>query len=272
MEKHAEKLYDVGIAEEHAVLFAAGLATQGIRPFVTIYSTFLQRAFDQIMHDVALQHLPVVFLMDRAGLVGADGPTHHGNMDLGYLNVIPGMIIASPKDGVELRNMMYSSLQLKDKPMAIRYPKEKTTDAVTFEEKFEEIPIGSWEMLEDGKKVAIIASGAMVPRAAQVCNELKEDKITPTLINARFIKPMDEDMLKNVAEKHSHIFVVEENNIINGLGTNILSFVNKIDVKAKVHLLGLPDEFTEHGTREELLNIVGLTPAKIKEKILEILK
>ncbi len=262
-----DRYFDVGIAEGHAVTFSGGLATGGYRPVVAIYSTFLQRAYDHIIHDIALQSLPVVFVMDRAGLVGADGPTHHGAFDLSYINIIPNMIIAAPRNGNELRDILYTALDQSEKPFAIRYPK---ATCEVFDENREPkiLKIGSWEVLANGKDVAILSVGTMTNVAKLSAKLLKADGISATVIHARFIKPFDEKLLLKVARSHSLILTIEENTIKGGFGMNINKFISDSGINCKVISLGIPDNFIEQGYRYILLRNIGLCP----EGIVEIIK
>jgi 1-deoxy-D-xylulose-5-phosphate synthase len=246
-----EKFFDVGIAEQHAVTFAAGLATEGFTPVVAIYSTFLQRAFDQIVHDVAIQKLPVIFVMDRAGLVGADGPTHHGSLDLSYFRCIQTSVIMSPKDEIELRNMLYSATFYKKGPIAIRYPRG---NGLGQEKKsFEKIEIGKGEIVEKGNDTAILAIGNMVDMALKARKILAAENIDAEVINMRFVKPLDGELLKDVFARHKKVLTIEDNVITGGFGSAVLEFMNQNminDVDLIVH--GLPDRFIDHGTPEEL--------------------
>ncbi|MCX7797251.1 MAG: 1-deoxy-D-xylulose-5-phosphate synthase [Melioribacter sp.] len=263
-----ERYFDVGIAEEHAVTFAAGLATQGIIPVVAIYSTFLQRAFDQIIHDVALQNLHVVFALDRAGLVGADGPTHHGAFDLSYLRLIPNMVIMAPKDEAELRNMLFTAINYKDGPIAIRYPRGNAL-GVTISDKFEYIPIGKSELIQAGSDIAILALGSMVDYAKKATQILLDNGIHPEIINARFIKPLDNEMLKNIAERFEKIVTLEENTLIGGFGSAVVEYFSDNNYKNDILRIGLPDKFVEHGTQQQLHNLLGIDPQGIAYKILK---
>ncbi|MBK7106077.1 MAG: 1-deoxy-D-xylulose-5-phosphate synthase [Ignavibacteriae bacterium] len=267
VEKEFPKRYfDVGIAEEHGVTFAAGLATQGIIPVVAIYSTFLQRAIDQIIHDVALQKLHVVFVLDRAGLVGADGPTHHGTFDLSYLRYIPGIVIMAPKDEAELRNMLYTSTKYEKGPIAIRYPRGNAL-GVEVKENFEEIEIGKAEKINDGNDIAILAVGSMVTYSEKVVELLNANNISSALFNMRFIKPLDTNLLDEVANKFDKIITLEENSIVGGFGSAVLEYLNSKNYKNDVKLIGIPDKFIDHGTQQELHKIIGIDPEGIAEQI-----
>lgn len=258
--------FDVGIAEEHAVTFAAGLATQGIIPVVSIYSTFLQRAIDQIIHDVALQKLHVVFVLDRAGLVGADGPTHHGAFDLSYLRYIPGIVIMSPKDESELRDMLYTAVNYKSGPIVIRYPRGSAT-GVELKPEFNSIEIGKGEIIEDGESVALLAVGNMVGYAVKAKKILSEKNINPTVYNMRFVKPVDESLLNDIAHKYENIVTLEENSLVGGFGSAVLEYFNEQNFKNNILRIGLPDKFIDHGTQSELHQIIKIDPLGISEKV-----
>ncbi|HQG51418.1 MAG: 1-deoxy-D-xylulose-5-phosphate synthase [Syntrophorhabdaceae bacterium] len=265
-----DRFFDIGIAEQHGVTFAAALALGGLKPFVAIYSTFLQRSYDQIILDVCLQGLPVVFAVDRSGIVGQDGPTHHGAFDITYFRHIPNMILMAPKDGEELRHMLYSAYMY-DKPTAIRYPRGKVHGPKTFNG-FEEIPIGTWEKLRDGDDLAIIACGNTVYPSIQAATELAAEGIQCTVINGRFIKPMDKDMLFEMACSKKRILTVEENTLVGGFGGGIMEFLSDEGIYASVRRLGMPDKFLTYGTQETLRGKVGLTSEGIKNTIRKWLK
>lgn len=258
--------FDVGIAEEHAVTFAAGLATQGIIPVVSIYSTFLQRAIDQIIHDVALQKLHVVFVLDRAGLVGADGPTHHGAFDLSYLRFIPGIVIMSPKDESELRNMLFTAVNYEKGPIVIRYPRGSAI-GVEFNENFENLEIGRAEKIEDGKGVALLAIGNMVNYSIKAKKMLLEKGINPAIVNMRFAKPLDYQMIDELAANYNKLVTLEENSLIGGFGSGVLEYLNEKKYKNDVLRIGLPDYFIDHGTQVELHSILKIDPVGISKKV-----
>ena len=266
LKEFPKNYFDVGIAEGHAVTFAAGMATQGIVPVVAIYSTFLQRGFDQIVHDVALQKLHVVFVLDRAGLVGADGPTHHGSFDLSYLRMIPGMVIMAPKDEAELRNMLYTAIQYQMGPVAIRYPRGSAL-GVPLKEGFDIIEIGIAEPLTEGEDAALLAIGSMVDYALKAVAILKQDGISCEVINMRFAKPLDTILLDRIAEKHSKIITLEENTLAGGFGSGILEYFAERNYKSDVLRVGLPDNFIDHGTQAELHHLLGIDPEGIAEKV-----
>jgi 1-deoxy-D-xylulose-5-phosphate synthase len=261
-----ERYFDVGIAEEHAVTFAAGMATQGIIPVVAIYSTFLQRAFDQIIHDVALQKLHVVFVLDRAGLVGADGPTHHGTFDLSYLRMIPGIVIMAPKDEAELRNMLFTAIEYEKGPIVIRYPRGNAI-GVTIDNDFSKIEIGKSELIQNGEDVALLAVGNMVEYAKKSAALLGLEGINCEIINMRFIKPIDTDIIDSIVESHDKIITIEENSLIGGFGAAVLEYLNEKNYKNDLLRIGLPDKFIDHGTQSELHAYIGIDPIGIAEKI-----
>lgn len=246
-----ERYFDVGIAEQHAVTFAAGLATEGFTPVCAIYSTFLQRAYDQIIHDCAIQKLPVIFVMDRGGLVGADGPTHHGALDLSYFRCIQSTVIMAPKDEQELRDMLYTATLYRKGPIALRYPRG---NALGVEIKpFAQIPIGKGEIVEKGHDVAIIAIGSMVDMAMKARTQLAKENIDVEVVNARFVKPLDAELLKDVFARHKKVLTLEDNVIIGGFGSAVLEFMNQQKIHGvEIIVHGLPDKFIEHGTPEEL--------------------
>ena len=256
-EKYPDKYIDVGIAESHAVSYASGLSTEGIVPVITIYSTFMQRAYDQIMHDILLQDLPAVFCMDRAGLVGPDGPTHHGVFDISMLNSLPNIVISAPKDGNELSNLIYTGI-LSGKAFAIRYPKGKCS-FYNIGNSQNCIEIGQWEKLEEGSKVALLATGSMVEPCIRIKDEVSQHIGTNvTVVNSRFIKPLDEKMIDSLIEDHEYIFTFEEGSIIGGFGSSVLQYISKKNKSVKVFNKGIKDTFIEHGTRTELLKIAEL--------------
>jgi 1-deoxy-D-xylulose-5-phosphate synthase len=264
-----ERFFDVGIAEQHAVTFSAGLATEGYIPICAIYSTFLQRAFDQIIHDVALQHLHVVFALDRAGLVGADGPTHHGAFDLSYLRLIPNMVIMAPKDESELRDMLYTATIYNKGPVAIRYPRGNGV-GVPLKENFDLIEIGKAEILREGNDIAILAVGSMVYPSLKASEKLSSYGIDAMVVNMRFVKPLDEELLDYVFERFDKVVTVEENTIRGGFGSAVLEYAAMRGVKnVKFLIHGIPDEFIEHGTQNELWRMLKLDPDGIIERIIE---
>ena len=257
---------DVGIAEEHAVTFAAGLATQGVIPVVAIYSTFLQRGFDQMVHDVGIQNLHVVFVLDRAGLVGSDGPTHHGSFDLSYLRLIPGMIIMAPKDESELRDMLYTAVNYKNGPVALRYPRGSAL-GIKLKEGFDTIDIGKAECIESGNDVALLAVGSMVDYSIKASKLLQEEGIHPEIINMRFVKPLDTAMLDDIAARHHKIVTLEENTLIGGFGSAVIEYLNEKNYKNDILRIGIPDKFINHGTQSELHHILEIDPEGITKKV-----
>ena len=257
------RFFDVGIAEEHAVTFAAGLAKEGAKPFVAIYSTFLQRAYDQVLHDVCLQNLPVRFMIDRGGLVGEDGPTHHGVFDLSYLRQLPNMVIMAPKDENELRHMIKTALDHSCGPIAVRYPRSDGV-GVAMDQELLSIPIGSWETLQEGDDVVLLAVGSTVYPSLEVSRLLKKEGFSVGVINARFVKPLDFESLEKIASQYKFIFTLEENVLAGGFGSAVVEFFvdhNLYDVKVK--RIGLPDAFVEHGAQGLLRENCGLSPDKI---------
>ncbi|MCG6959875.1 1-deoxy-D-xylulose-5-phosphate synthase [bacterium BMS3Abin03] len=265
-EKHPRNYFDVGIAEEHGITFAAGLATQGIIPVVAIYSSFLQRGFDQIIHDVSLQKLHVVFVLDRAGLVGADGPTHHGSFDLTYLRLIPGMTVMAPKDESELRDMLYTAVEHCEGPVAIRYPRGSAL-GVPLKDGFEKIETGKSETLIEGENVAFLALGKMVEYSLNAAEILNEEGISPEVINMRFAKPLDEQKLDEIASRFNKIITLEESSLKGGFGSGVLEYFAEKNYKNDILRVGLPDEFIDHGTQKELHAQLGIDAEGIKEKV-----
>lgn len=255
-EKHPARFFDVGIAEQHALTFAAGLACDGLKPVVAIYSTFLQRAYDQLIHDIALQNLPVVFAIDRAGLVGADGPTHAGSFDLSYLRCIPNMIVMTPSDENECRQMLYTAYQ-HNGPSAVRYPRGSGTGEPT-QVVMSALPLGRGVVKRQGQKVAILAFGSMVAPALEAANELNA-----TVADMRFVKPLDIDLIQQLANQHELIVTIEENAISGGAGAAVMEALQLMDIAIDILCLGLPDEFIEHGVHETMLASCGLNPSGI---------
>lgn len=265
-DKFPHRFFDSGIAEGHAVTFAGGLAVSGLKPIVAIYSTFLQRSYDMIVHDIALQKLPVVFCLDRGGVVGPDGPTHHGVFDLSFLRSIPGMAVAAPKDGNELRDLMYTGLNHWNGPFSIRYPK---SSSLVFDESLspKRIEVGSWEVLTEGEDLVILAVGSMVQEARKAISLHSLSGVTPQLVNARFVKPLDVEMLDAMAKQFSTVVTIEEGSLEGGFGSAVLAAMNERGFGGEVHRIGIPDEFVEHGDRRRLLNDLGLTAERIAETI-----
>ncbi len=269
-EKMPDRVYDVGIAEQHAVTFSAGLATQGIIPFCCIYSTFAQRAYDQIIHDVALQKLPVIFSFDRAGLVGADGPTHHGAFDLAYLRPIPNMIISAPMNESELRNLMLTATETK-LPFVIRYPRGKGVQ-IHWKTPMEKIPVGKGRKITDGENIAVLTLGHPGNFAREAIKELNKIGIYPAHYDMRFLKPIDKALLTEVFENFENVITVEDGAIIGGLGSAVIEFMNDNNFSAKVIRLGIPDRFIEHGTQAELHRECGYDARAIYETVLKLVE
>ena len=256
-DRYPDKYIDVGIAESHAVSYASGLSTEGILPVITIYSTFMQRAYDQIMHDILLQGLPAVFCMDRAGLVGPDGPTHHGVFDISMLNSLPNIIISAPKDGMELSNLIYTAIETK-KAFAIRYPKG---NCICYNPQDEQqlLEVGTWETLSSGENIALLAVGSMVSICMNIKDVLeKKLKHKITVVNARYIKPLDLNILEDLPKCHKTIFTMEEGSLIGGFGSSVLQYFANKNIDIQVYNKGIEDNFIEHGTRDELMSIAGL--------------
>ncbi len=251
-----DRFYDIGIAEQHGVTFAAALALGGLKPFVAIYSTFLQRAYDQIILDVCLQNLPVVFAVDRSGLVGQDGATHHGAYDLSYFRHIPNIVLMAPKDENELKHMLYSAYRY-ERPAAIRYPRGEAL-GVAIDDDFREIPIGTWEELREGKDLTIIACGNMVRVAVEAAGILEDGGIATGVINGRFIKPMDTGLLVDVAGRTGHIITLEENVLIGGFGSGVTEVLAEAGVLIPLKSLGIPDAFVTHGEQGTLRKALGI--------------
>jgi 1-deoxy-D-xylulose-5-phosphate synthase len=253
-EKFPDRFYDVGIAEPHAVTFAAGLASQGLKPVVAIYSTFLQRAYDEIVHDVCLQKLPVIFAIDRAGIVGEDGPTHNGLFDISYLRHIPQLVFMAPKDGAELKQMLEFVVKYQG-PSAIRYPRGKVPESLFAGP---EVNMGKGELLRDGTDIAFLAIGSCVIPAFKAAKRLERDGINAAVINARFIKPLDGELILSIASRIPKIITIEENNLQCGFGSSVLECLNDSAITAKVRRLGIRDRFVEQGHPDSLRARYGL--------------
>ena len=256
MDEMPERTYDVGIAEQHAVTFSAGLAATGMVPFCNIYSSFMQRAYDQVIHDVALQNLPVIFCLDRAGLVGSDGATHHGIYDLAFFRCIPGLTIASPLDEIELRNLMYSAQLNPTGPFVIRYPKGRGT-TLDWKQPFREIQIGKGQQLKEGTDVAILSIGPIGHEATKAIKILEEEQISVAHFDMRFLKPLDNMLLKSIFSRFDKIITLEDASVVGGLGSAVIEYMNDNSYRAKVIRMGIPDRFVDHGTREELYRECG---------------
>ncbi len=265
-EQYPERFYDVGIAEGHAGTFAAGLAAEGVKPYFAVYSTFAQRAYDQIIHDMALQKLPVVLAMDRGGLVGADGPTHHGAFDLAYLAAIPNVTIAVPRDGNEFRTMLHHTCDHTGAGViAVRYPREAVP--VPMEAKVGEIEWGTWEWLTDEAEVVILAVGTMIQDALEAVRTLRERGVTAAVVNARFVKPLDEALLDRIRSRAKVIVTVEEGTLRGGFGQAVAEYLLSRKYPGTFKAMGLPDSFVTHGSREQLLDEIGLNAAGIVDAI-----
>lgn len=268
--EYPDRFFDVGIAEQHALTFAAGLAKEGFVPVTAIYSTFLQRAYDEVFHDVCLQNLPVVIAMDRAGIVGQDGPTHHGLFDISYLRHIPNMVVAAPKDEGELRHLLYSAV-LYGRPVALRYPRGACL-GVNDAGPMKMIPLGEAEVLKDGRDAAIIAIGTMVHPALEAAERLEKAGIRAGVVNARFAKPLDAECILRVASSANAIITVEENALQGGFGSAVLELFEEKGVSIPVKRIGVPDEYIEHGSQEELRERLGLTVDGIEAAVVSIVK
>lgn len=264
LEELPDRAFDVGIAEQHAVTLAAGMATQGLIPFCTIYSTFLQRAYDQVIHDVALQKLPVIFCLDRAGLVGEDGATHHGVFDLAYLRCIPNMIIFAPMNEIELRNMMFTAQLGLDGPIAIRYPRGSGV-TLQWQVPFSSVELGKGELVKNGSEIAILSIGTIGNLIIEACNDISNnDKIAH--FNMRFVKPLDEDLLHAIFQKFNKIITIEDGTIMGGFGSAVLEFAQQHNYQNKrIKRLGIPDKFVGHGKTDELMSSIGLDVTDIKK-------
>jgi 1-deoxy-D-xylulose-5-phosphate synthase len=265
-----ERYYDVGIAEQHAVLFAAGLALQGMKPVAAIYSTFLQRAFDQIVHDVCLQKLNVVFAMDRAGLVGDDGPTHHGAFDVSYLRALPNMVLMAPRDEAMLADMLHTATAYDEGPIALRYPRGEAT-GVPMPSKPRAVEIGRGEVLREGERVALLGYGLGVQLALEAADLLERHDLEVTVADARFAKPLDEELVANLVAEHELVVTIEDNVLNGGFGSAVVESLSDRDLsgEARVLRLGLPDRYVTHGKPALLREEVGLDPASIAERVAE---
>jgi len=261
-----ERTFDVGIAEQHAVTFSAGLAIQGMLPFCNIYSTFMQRAYDQVIHDVAIQNLNVVFCLDRGGLVGDDGVTHHGNFDLVFMRSIPNMIVAAPMDEIELRNIMYTAQLKENGPFSIRYPKGRGVHTV-WKKPFQEIPVGKGRILSEGTDMAILSIGTAGNLVQEAIHKMKSLKISITHCDMRFVKPLDEVLLHKICSHFRNIITVEDGVLQGGFGSAILEFIDENDYSCKVKRLGIPDRFIEHGTQQELYKQCGFDADSIINQV-----
>ncbi|MCG8310544.1 MAG: 1-deoxy-D-xylulose-5-phosphate synthase [Cytophagales bacterium] len=266
-----ERAFDVGIAEQHAVTFSAGLAAQGLIPFCNIYSTFMQRAYDQVIHDVAIQKLPVIFCLDRAGLVGADGPTHHGAYDISYMRCIPNLVIAAPMNESELRNMMYTAQLPEGAPFVIRYPRGQGV-LVNWETPFEKLEVGRGRKINSGEDVAILTIGHIGNYAQEAVRELKKSDICPAHYDMRFVKPLDEALLHQVFSEFRKIVTVEDGCLPGGFGSAVVEFMTDHNYAAQVVRLGIPDKLIEHGEPEQLHRECGFDAKSIREAVIKLLE
>lgn len=271
MRELPERAFDVGIAEQHAVTFSAGLASQGMIPYCNIYSTFMQRAYDQVVHDVAIQNLNVVFCLDRAGLVGADGPTHHGAYDIAYLRSIPNMIISAPMNELELRNLMFTAQLNPVGPFVIRYPRGNGINP-DWQQPFEAMEIGKGKQICDGEDIAILTIGTVGNYALHAIRDLQEDGISPALYNMRFVKPLDTDLLASVFSRFDKIITVEDGCLPGGFGSAIIEFMADHDHQARILRLGIPDEVIEQGSPEQLQKECGYDAQAIRNAVLQMME
>jgi len=262
-----DRMYDVGIAEQHATTLAAGLATQGMKPFLAIYSTFLQRAYDQVVHDVCRQNLNVFFAIDRAGLVGADGETHQGVFDIAFLRHVPNLVLMMPKDENEGQHMVYTAIQYDDGPIALRFPRGNGL-GVKMDEELRAIPIGTWEVLREGRDLAILTFGTTIPMALEAAEKLAKENVSVKVVNARFLKPMDEAMLHELLESNMPLLTIEEAALQGGFGSAVLEFAHDHGYhQSVIQRMGIPDRFIEHGSVKELLQEIGLTTAHVVDRV-----
>ena len=269
MQEMPDRAFDVGIAEQHAVTFSAGMATQGLLPFCNIYSTFMQRAFDQVIHDVAIQNLHVVFCLDRAGLVGDDGPTHHGAFDIAYFRCIPNMIVSAPMNEEELRDLMFTSQEKNHGPFSIRYPRGKGV-MPKWKTPFKSIEVGTGRKLRSGESIAILSFGHVGNFASEVCNDFDKEGLHIAHYDLRFAKPLDHKMLHEVFENYAHVITVEDGCISGGVGSAVLEFMSDHQYHSSVYRLGIPDEFIEHGTQAQLHSDCGYDKVSIANTVLKI--
>ncbi|HET7586119.1 MAG TPA: 1-deoxy-D-xylulose-5-phosphate synthase [Gemmatimonadaceae bacterium] len=265
---HPDRFFDVGIAEGHAVTFAAGLATRGVRPVVAIYSTFLQRAYDMVIHDVAIQQLPVIFCMDRAGLVGEDGPTHMGLYDIAYMLAVPGMTVTAPKDGTEMLALLRAALAHTAGPFAIRYPRDAVPDRPPSVGDVSPVPYGTWEVLREGTGgVAVLATGTTVLPALAAADELARDGVEVTVVNCRFIKPYDQVTLAAVLARHDRVLTVEDGTVVNGFGAFMAAAIARMSTDVRVDVHGVPDVFIEQAPRRRQMALAGIDAEGIAKRV-----
>jgi 1-deoxy-D-xylulose-5-phosphate synthase len=268
-QKLPKQYIDVGIAEQHAVTLAAGMACEGLRPVVAIYSTFLQRAYDQIVHDICIQKLPVFFCLDRAGIVGADGPTHQGMYDIAYLTCLPNMVVMAPKDEAELQRMLVTGVDYTDGPIAMRYPRGSGVGVPLMEDGWEAIPIGKAEVLRHGDDVLLLGYGSMVATALQVAEILSEHGIEATVVNARFAKPLDTELILPLAQRIGKVVTLEEGCRVGGFGSMVLEALHDNDVLVPVKRFGVPDVLVDHAKPDESKADLGLTSPQIATQVRE---
>jgi 1-deoxy-D-xylulose-5-phosphate synthase len=261
-----DRFFDVGIAEGHATTFAAGLATQGIRPAVAIYSTFLQRAYDNLVHDVAIQNLPVIFCLDRAGMVGADGQTHMGLYDIAYLLAVPNMTVTAPRDGRELIGLLRCALAHPG-PFSLRYPRDAAPGPAPAVAAVAAVPYGSWEVLRRGRDLAVLAVGVMCEPALEAAASLERDGLDISVVNCRFLKPMDDAALELLAREHRILVTVEDGTVVNGFGAAVAARVPDINPEVRVAVLGVPDQTWEHAPRPAQLAAAGLSGSAIADRV-----
>src|SRR5215831_13115995 len=272
MEKMPDRAFDVGICEQHAVTLSAGMATQGMRVYCNIYSSFMQRAYDQVIHDVAIQKLPVVMVLDRAGLVGEDGPTHHGAYDIAYMRCVPNMIVSAPMNESELRNLMFTAqLNSTKNPFVIRYPRGEGV-MPEWKTEMKEIEIGQGRKLKDGQELAILSLGHPGNFAASAIRDLKNEGLSIGHYDMRFAKPLDEELLHEALGKYSKIITVEDGTVVGGFGSAVLEFANEHGYKNEIRILGIPDKIIEHGSLKELQHEVGYDTPAIRQAVLDMMK
>ena len=271
MAEMPDRAFDVGIAEQHAVTLSAGLATQGMRVFCNIYSSFMQRAYDMVVHDVAIQKLPVIFCLDRAGLVGDDGPTHHGAYDIPFMRCIPNMVVSAPMNEAELRNLMYTAqLEENQYPFVIRYPRGQGV-MPEWRTPFEKIEIGKGRVIHEGEDIAILTIGHPGNFAVEACKALNKEGLRPALYDMRFAKPLDEELLHEIANKFNKIITVEDGTVVGGFGSAVLEFMAANNYTPEVKMLGIPDRVVEHGKPEELHRECGYDTLAITSTVREMI-
>jgi 1-deoxy-D-xylulose-5-phosphate synthase len=268
MEQMPDRAFDVGIAEQHAVTFSAGMATSGLIPFCNIYSSFMQRAYDQVVHDVALQNLHVIFCLDRGGLVGADGPTHHGVFDLAYMRSIPNMVVAAPMDEVDLRNMMYTASEKHNGPFSIRYPRG-TGSISDWKKEFSEVAIGKGRKLKSGEDIALLSMGAIGTEAQKGITKVEKKGISVAHYDMRFVKPLDETMLHEIFGRFKTVITVEDGTVQGGFGSAVIEWMTEQGYHSRVTRLGIPDRWIDHGTQAELYAECGYDADSIAAQVSE---